>query len=470
MESSNTKSLDDTNPSITQPATRKNVVKAPIYITIGPQGSGKTTCLSNLKQQKHSNDTTTILKDISIDDQYGVYLPTPIELWLRNQPPSRRNSTEETSSLLRTSVHGKTISERIYDDPSKYEMRFVVQRLHDVISSYDFKQCIVSLGGGSGGGQYNNYYQNNMDKQTNLNLRKLVKRESASVSQKVDWKETLINVVEDFHRNKSGFERCTHVQLFIMDSIFKNPTPTLLSLISSLSINDNEEQESITSSTNDNSQHSNKMSGLNAAIKNLTDIAINQLNVPIAWGNTNAKETDYIAALDAAQKSQRPVIFIPYLDERQSRGISRHSQLDNDKMIILPRLDMNELFRRNIQRCYLTGKYVPMKIIIDTCLAVDALIEKAINETKSCSQKKMTATNGGTNFHFSKFELDCTLAKMAGFDMNNDRTVSRIIIEANKGHPRCKSSSSGSSQNYSGHSRRGNGKGKGKGRGRGRQR
>lgn len=414
-----------------------HIERSPIYVTIGPQNAGKTTFLATLSRrhdgmpdagagtstQSPSSSTISALpepahsscvQDITIDDQQGVYIPTPIELWFLNQQPSRKKTTEDMFSLLRTNVHGKTISERIYDVNGNHEMRFVIQRLNNIISAYEFRQKLSSLDDGGC---------------TNSNLKQLYKKDRVSSSSNrnmnrnasVNWKESLIDIVEDFHRKTTSnndihnMRKSAIVQLFVPESIFKNQSPILSSLLSTCT--------STSCNNNNNNNNHMMMSGLNAATAKLNNLAMNQHNIPLAWGNTNKNVRDYITALDAAEKSQRPVIFIPYMDEEQTRGIQLHD--------ILPRVDTNQLFLRNIQRCYSTGKYVPVKAIIDACLRVDELIDKAMSEMKVHFQKKDAKFNGthGKNAQFTKFQFDHILAKIAGYHMNDDRTVHRIIHE-----------------------------------------
>ena len=409
----------------------------PIYIPIGPQGAGKTTFLSKLKQSyenqnqnqnQNSTDTrtatstsmitdepstssatttTTTLHDITIDDQDGVYIPTPIQLWFINQPPSLRNNNTNIQSIdtyLQTNVHGKTISNRIYNDTNTIEMRLVIQRLNNVLTAHEFRQHILSF--------HNNP---SLDNSTNASLRQLCKKQRhETIVLPYDWKERLIYIVEEFCTNELKSleeQRSSVVQLFIVESIFKNQTPTLKSFLSTFNNN------------NSNSNSNSTLNGINAASTKLNYFAHHESQTALAWGNTNTKARDYVSALEAAEKSQRPVIFIPYLDSRQRRSMNInmnnytihdiHNSNNYDESMFLPQVEINELIRRNIVRCYTTGKYVPVKAIIDACLRVDELMNKAMDEMMQSSRYKRSNSTFST-----KQELDSALAKMAGFRMD----------------------------------------------------
>jgi hypothetical protein len=618
--------------------------KAPLYITIGPQAAGKTTYLSKLKKlssdtnntnnstnnstnnntsnennnnNNNINNNNHLLKDITIDDQDGVHIPTPIELWLFNdqnaynryirqktstsksdsksdldlesKPSSQSPSRAAKSNLLlqpNTIIHGKSISQRIYDDVNNHEMRYVIQRLNNVLSAKEFRQCIYSLysslssssnssnnnHGRNHKSNYNNNHNNrnrnhnhnhknhtsnhhhDMDQKTNAKLRKLLKKEESKSNHHTstnisncNWKESLIHAVETMvtritkanpHNNKNNRKKNETIQLFIVEGIFKDQTPTLSSLLSSLSLLDNETiisnnnnvdggSSCISSSKNKSDCNHNKsdsidsidsdcnlMSGLNAATTKLNHYATNKKydNMPIAWGNTNTKSRDYGTGLDIAAKSQRAVHFIPYMNKNQLRAISistsaskretsvkvelpvqikskpsawtsasasasvklpapastltsvavQHTNDDNNinkdeeegqeemmKKMYLPNVEMNTLFQRNVERLYSTGRYIPVKAIIDTCYNVDELMDRAMNEMKVQFQQKnkssssTSRTRNGPNMNgknpttnYTKFQLDFTLAKMAGYHMNDDRTVKRNVIQGSSTYRR----------------------------------
>ncbi len=417
-KSTRSSTMDTASASKTQPK------KLPIYITIGPQGVGKTTFLSNLN--RCYENSTQSLEDITIDDQAGVYIPTPLELWLIDNPPSSKSNSstnlQSFKSYLNTNLHGKTISQRIYNE--NREMKLVVQRLNNILSANEFRQQVMSL---------DDEY---MDRKTNASLKQLcTKQRVRSIRMPYDWKESLIHVVEEFHRSeineKSMQKKSNVVQLFVVESIFKSPTPTLNSFLSSLSSNNN-------NNNNNNNKKNSSMNAINKASTKLNQYAQNSPNVALSWGNTNTKVTDYIAALEAAEKSQRPVVFIPVLNNRQVCMMdNKNTQEDvggENMNTILPSVEINELLRRNIKRCYTTGKYIPVKAIIDTCLRVDELMQKAMGEMSREFQSKKKK-DGTTTTTFSKQQLDYTLAKMAGFRLDHSNgTVSKFsyAIQSNR--------------------------------------
>ena len=110
------------------------------------------------------------------------------------------------------------------------------------------------------------------------------------------------------------------------------------------------------------------------------------------------KPRDYTTALEIAESSQRPVYFIVYHDNNSTNCKSSYT---------LPLLPVEELFRRNILRMLKTGRYVPCRAILDACVRVDDLVQKAASS--------------------NPLFLDIALAQMAGYHLHlSNRTVSKI--------------------------------------------
>lgn len=94
--------------------------------------------------------------------------------------------------------------------------------------------------------------------------------------------------------------------------------------------------------------------GVTNAQANLQHAVATRPECSVAWGNTNLRSKDYECALQLAEWSGRPVEFIRWGDE-------------------LPRLDISELLRRNLQRFVATGRYIPV-ITIEKCLNTAELL------------------------------------------------------------------------------------------------
>ena len=378
--------------------TNKSIVKAPIYITIGPQCSGKTSFLRRLYNTEASIPETqstvgnqhvhsTPVCDISIDDQKGVYLPIPKELFLVDS--STTNSLHQ--DLLARNIHSKSIAERIYDT-SNDEQRYILQRLHNVINADEFAQRIFSI---------------EVDKTTEHKWNLLMGCNDENENY-IDYRRSLIEVVE--HTCQKHYPPCTDkVDLFIVESIFRNKDDGILSFLS--------EQSNHNDILGHESMYGPSLSGLSAAVQNLKHFACHpkKMNMPLAWGNTNTKPRDYIAALEAAEMSGRPVYFIPYMDVEKSM-IHSHDGL------ILPKVSVVSLLERNIKRLVTTGRYIPSRAIIDASVRVDEMMNRAMTDlsnTKNASRDTRL---------FTQLELDMTLTRHAGgFQMNrHNRTIQRI--------------------------------------------
>ena len=116
-------------------------------------------------------------------------------------------------------------------------------------------------------------------------------------------------------------------------------------------------------------------------------------------------------ALKSAEKSGRPVHFIPYA-KIEHLGIEAGSEP------FLPRVGIKSLVRRNIKRFRETGRFIPTKAIIETASRVDQMMIQSMNEMQKLDQNRRRRA-------FTKFDLDVAIANLAGFRMGHDRTVQR---------------------------------------------
>ena len=107
--------------------------KAPLYISVGPPTSGKTTWLRNLRDQ--APNQASALVDVSLDDQPNVYVPIPTALFcLTPMEMERPDLPQEYQNLLRSSLYQKTVQERILSGEHQ-EHRLVFQRLSGKLSN-----------------------------------------------------------------------------------------------------------------------------------------------------------------------------------------------------------------------------------------------------------------------------------------------------------------------------------------------
>lgn len=139
--------------------------KGKIYITIGPQCSGKTTILKQLLQEKNNVESTTstgnassneterqqqqqrqqqIGLDVTIDDQALVYITLPTPIFLNNTCIYDTPAIEKKCEILRDQmIYDKTILTRIID-PCMDELAWVLQRLNNQIDAKFFASRICN--------------------------------------------------------------------------------------------------------------------------------------------------------------------------------------------------------------------------------------------------------------------------------------------------------------------------------------
>ena len=388
MIRNNPKSLNAECPS-KKLKTDEIMKKGTIYITVGPQCSGKTTMLKHV----FGEDPGGV--DITIDDQQMVYISVPTNYFLHD-PSDSPDATSEDKLSLHTEVLGKTIRERI-NDSSNDELRNVIRRMGEKLSAEEFDSLIRGNG---------------------------------------EQHDDLISAVEDTIRANHV---CLpeNVDLFVVESIFR-PRPLHL-------MGDNTCEV-----------FNNSSSALDAALDLLKSYANNShfhpTMTPIAWGNTNTRPREYASALEAARLSQRPVEFIAFggmdacdmihknTTKREYRRAHESSEVQpncteqpcqgQSKVLSLPKLSRPELFKRNLHRFINSGRYIPSNAINDAMVRVESLLASAISEE---------AKNGSTStrtVHDAKFRLDYQLAKLADYELNNDRTVRRVAPNhnANRGY------------------------------------
>ncbi|KAL7476968.1 hypothetical protein ACHAW6_002791 [Cyclotella cf. meneghiniana] len=393
-----------------------------LYITIGPQCSGKTTILKRIFGKSfHKNEETTTGAtalvggiDITIDDQALVYVPVPIHYFLRelNANPAADRNAEGNGISPSMTVLGKTIQERI-NDTSNDELRLVIQRLGGLISSEQFASLLRADGESADDTLIHSSEQLENPNPIHVDL---------------------LAAIESIMSSKEESERMPkEVDLFIVESIFR---PRPLELIRNIT-----REFSSGSSTAESS-------ALDAALDQLkshaTDNHTHPRTAPLAWGNTNTRPREYKSALEAASLSGRPVEFIVFggmetcnmirehLSRREYRmsydgeSMIRDHDIDHGSNIedhyqirCLPKITRIELFRRNLQRFATTGKYIPSGAIHDAIVRVESLLASV-----AADAKKNFDNTSKLTLEAAKFRLDYELAMLGGYVLHPDRTVS----------------------------------------------
>lgn len=363
--------------------------KQPIYISIGPQCSGKTTLLSQL-QQRISKDPTQKIHDVTVDEQPGVYIPVDIEFFLL--PIS---TTPLQISYLNRRILGKTIRSRLQE---QVESTAVLQRLAGKVTQTQFESTITQL--------YRNHTQEALTR----------RNPTLTISDSI-WKNDyhshaatdLLQVVEEFHDQLAASQLLLppQIQLFIVEALFR---PDF---------------------------HTSNQTAVEAASEQLLFLA---KTIPstdaLAWGNTNTRPREYATALAAAMASGRPVYFLAYGDStRRPKNNRNHNHIGVAKGVFaLPKLEKIDLLRRNIQRLLETGKYVPAKGIWESADRVERLTETVLRDLDKEVMLRLQQQNQDDDddtgesltlpqLMHSKFDFDRRLVQLANYELLKDRTV-----------------------------------------------
>lgn len=446
----------DTTPSRRADSITNNVRKAPVYVPIGPPCAGKTTVLGRILIPRNATTTNTngtnqhhptaagrtAGRDISIDDQDGVYLQIPTRLFFLADPKSNRPKlTSPDGRLLNRTVHGKTIYERLYSDGNNDEMRAVLQRLAGRLGKAEFREIIM--------------------RQMNCwNVTKEAQSGDGAPSREVEPFQTvgrhggpnqipptlmaqyLIDAVEHYAETETltssghlrdanhpilGSDGCS--DLFVLEAIFRSADVV------------------------EGGRSRRIPSGLNLALSKMERLACNPsalpLNAPLAWGNTNTRPREYTSALEVAQKSGRPVVFIPHVNPlvvSVEGGSGAGSTNESATSEFLHHVESDELYRRSIGRLVQTGRYVPAIAIKDAAYRCDSLMLAAKAEMGRMFPESQDEDDAGDEVKigsadddeaatitpirtFTKLQLEMALCRMAGYQMNADRTVRKLFRE-----------------------------------------
>ncbi|KAL3811759.1 hypothetical protein ACHAXA_008033 [Cyclostephanos tholiformis] len=400
------------------------VPKGTLYVTVGPQCAGKTTILKNLFGKSVRDNKGQIVEsipdydssvtgvDVTIDDQELVYVAVPTSYFLQNSTPSLTG--KEHLSLNQT-LYGKTIHERIHD-PSNAELALVVMRLGGTLGAEEFALRLQGQNGGD-----------TPDKM-------------AATGELIDATE---HVIQQRSTEMEGDDLASlpnAIDLFVAESIF---LPRPLELLQRM-------PNECTTNQRNSSAPSETLSALDQALHLLNTYAVNSKahpsNACLSWGNTNTRPREFQPALEAAELSGRAVEFIVFggmeacemIRERVSRReyykmnhnidavVDKEDCSDKQKILCLPKIDRKTLLVRNLRRFLKTGRYIPQAAISDAMVRVESLLAEAVTEANKDFSNEDQRTD-------PKFLLDYELAKLAGYHLNSDRTVTSLNIHGSKG-------------------------------------
>jgi hypothetical protein len=383
----------------------------PLYITIGPPCAGKTTWI---RWQSSRNDTGNIC-DICIDDQPGVYYALPTQWFLPNNNDQKNNldikkiADATTKTIQKDSmIFGKTVGQRIQE---QIELCAVLGRLANVLSAEEFQKALTSR----------------------------VLPSHATIL--IDVVEA---IVKDSYINKSPIQLPPTIDLFVREAIFRSPSST-----DCLFVRNGGDR------TRDDDTYC-CCSAIKRTEQLLYDTSKFPLSSPLAWGNTNTRPSDFTTPLAMAAEVGRPVYFVVFFDDTMK--IPQFAAPMCSTTVTIPSLDspteelsrdehLFDLFvddgykglvRRNIDRLMRSGRYIPTSVIWDMR---DRTIEFIDNVMDTWQQQ--LGNNGSRDASSSqatketviiekvaiaqsgkmKLEFHQCLARIAGFDMNEDRIV-----------------------------------------------
>ena len=226
----------------------------PLYITIGPPCSGKTTWIRNRSSATVLEPNGPKIVDICIDDQPGVYHRIPSDYLLPNVDDKNGTATVRQQCLSKV-LFGRATTARINE---LTELRAIVFRFANITTKADF-------------------------------------RNSSIVSPLVV--EVVEETICEFESKQQPILLPITIDLFVVDAIFRS-SPTL-----------NNAQNKM----NDNVDDVPSLSALERIEQLLYDTP---KSTPIAFGNTNSRATDYVKALQMALELKRPVHFVVYCDDK----------------------------------------------------------------------------------------------------------------------------------------------------------
>lgn len=113
------------------------------------------------------------------------------------------------------------------------------------------------------------------------------------------------------------------------------------------------------------------LTGITSALLQLEEVPVDKA---VAWGNTNVRPSDFTAALQLANKQHRPVEFVVYDPFPQgSEGTSL------DGTVALEGVGIDGLLDRNMNRYLNTGRYVPVRVLLDMNQRTQELLRQVKN-------------------------------------------------------------------------------------------
>ena len=346
----------------------------PLFITVGPPACGKTFWLSshglkgnnkNNNDDNNNNDDDMPIYDISLDSQRDVYIPVHSEQFLacgghgsfhQGVSISQQTTSNKVDAKFCTCWFGRSLKDRIRQE--NVELMIVAKRCAGILSKDDMQtQLRACLRRGA----------NHNDPRAVTN--RLIQ-------------STLTSYEALFTERGSQLALPATTDVFVREAIFQ-PHPVT------------------------------HQSALDAAHHSLSIAPPHQ---PISWGNTNAKSSDYRAALLTAAQQGRPVFFVVYnalQDLTQSNDNNSATAMETD----LEAVQFEGLLRRNLNRYLETGRYIPVRVIWDMLHRTSLLLEQVLQRVPTTKQRHPG--------RLSRLERDQILVSLAGLRMEDDRIITQ---------------------------------------------
>jgi hypothetical protein len=407
-----------------------------LYVTIGPPCSGKTTWLQsrsgrrrlggddadsgNKKGSSGGDDDDYAVRDVALDDQPGIYVPVAIVDALPLLSAAAAIGTtarRDDGPLHRSVILGRSVADRLRSDDNR-ELGLVLLRLALRISSAEFAERMLQLPESSGPPRENATAARSDNERGSTTE---VRDESSLSRSMIGAVEEVLSRHVELHgeggdviqsREKDGGEGLPpwmppSVELFVQDRIFR-------------------------------AESAGALSGIDSAHLELRRACHSP--GPVAWGNTNTRPREYKQALQLASETRRPVHFVTYCDMDLAVGApgSIHEVNCEDDVISLA-CDVKDLLLRNLERLLRTGRFVPSLVIHTMHNRSQNLVKMALDQWRMQLSREAATTEpanqqvenasiarsapSSETKRLSKFDFDRILARLANYEMNQDRTV-----------------------------------------------
>jgi len=349
---------------------------APVYISIGPPCSGKTEALRHmLLQDGYDPDLVFGEKQEIQVSSDSAYYRIPLEGFLFPNSTYLKGVSEEVL------IGSTTVQERLLDptfEASDEELRLVLLRVAGRISEEEFQHGIWEVGTNSGSlhniGR-NQFYQEYLPVAVEqvvvqavsevICRMEFMQQDENETMEELPYKEDATN------SGKRNVAKCNYKS----NTTTATQQPHLLSaraLISTPHV--------------DLFVPQRVMNHIPQASRQLLDYVKNPENrqIPIFWSNTNSRPKEYVAALEAAEQSERPVRFCAWKVQWE----------------VTP----TELLRRNVARFRQTGRYIPAGAVH----ATQGRVERLVSGAKSLVSQNLEKSQEG-------YDLETAFCELAGF-------------------------------------------------------